>query len=541
MKSIHKLYMILFLSLTLLVSISCVNAAVIYGGKVYSGDAFSSNIGGNFNVRGLDVITLYDNMTGDIFHYKKILIESDVDTSVVIRNGTCVSTNMYNYCYRESVLDVNNLKTYDDDGLWAGMSITIESLPNPTSIVIFSRDMIINSYCGAYIPMSININNSGTLSTNITYSELLPENTIIVNSEKGLIELNTITFYDTLGANTSKNYTYTLANIDCSPKQFNAVYTLTSFNETITKTLNNISIFVNQSYNFTNNISKNKTNILNEDIVYDWTIKNIHPSLVINSESQIILPKELIVTQMSPDIRYSNGIYYYSKSLGSDAKMNLFIKFHPEKYGLYKIVNKGTISIEQNNVVYYSNNSIIVAPPTVNALININTSSNNLIYVSVDIINNDISEKYYYIYGFLKGISEDEPLYANSIDPDSTVNIANRTYDITGKNNLTLVFDGIYRDKNSVESKIYASRTVVVNGSSVIVEEIVDDFSTEIINDVLIVNTTNTNTDTNTNADTGTNNPDDANDSKDDIDIEKVDILTRMVIGLNNFLQSVFG
>jgi len=541
MKGVYKFYSLIYLVLLLLLlHTSFVNAAVIYGGKVYSGDTFTSNMGGNFTVLGIDSITIYNNDTSsDELHYKKILIRSDVDESITVRNGTCAVTHMYNYCYRSSAVDFDNPKTFEGNGIRAAMTITVESLPNPVSIVTFSRDNKIISDCGIYIPRYINVKNSGTIPTIINYSEYLPLNTVVVNANDGIVTSNIITFSDRILSNTSKNYTYTIANLDCEPKFFNAKYAFTTFNGTITKNITNISIVVNEFYNFTDALYDNKTNSLKNETTYMWNITNSHPSLSINAESIITLPKGLVITQMSPDIKYVNDTYHYSGILSPDFVARLFLKFYASDYGNYTVLNKGIIIIHEHEVAYYSNKTLQVISPNVTASIEVDTSKVNSLYVTVRVRNFDLREKYYYIYGVIQGLGNDEPIYANSIDPDGTLIFGNKTYNITGKNwdNITLIFDGLYRDKETVEHKLYSAKTVTAKGEVIIV-------STPDNNQVAAVNTISNNTNTIKNNSASSTKPHTKNNTVNSTDTSTVaekDILTRMIEGLNNLLQAIFG
>jgi hypothetical protein len=138
-------------------------------------------------------------------------------------------------------------------------------------------------------------------------------------------------------------------------------------------------------------------------------------------------------------------------------------------------------------------------------------------------------EKYYYIYGNLKGMDEgSEPLYANFVLPNNITLVGTQFYNTTGLGvkNVTFVFDGIYRDKNSMEYKLYAENTVNLNSptipkSNVTSSTVGKTNQTSTNKTVGLTNTTNTK-----------NNPAPA---------VKKDFITRMLEALNGFLQSVFG
>ncbi len=529
-------YKLSILFLILLVSISVVNAAVIYGGKVYSGDKFVSNIGGKFVVTGTNSYKVFNNETNnDEIYYARLVFRSDVDETVTVRNSSCTTTLVYKYCYKSSAVDFTNPKTFDDDGdILAGMSITIESLPNPTSIITFLRDTKITSYCGVYIPMNITVTNAGTLSTNITYSEILPLNTFIVNSDEATVDSNVITFYSMLPINTTKVYTYTLANLDCEAKSFNAKYSFTTYNSTISKNITNISISVNKHYNFTEFLSKNRTNSLDDEMIYFWNITNTHLSLDANIKSIIILPRGLTVKEASTELRLVNNTYVYTGILSPNSKASLYLKFNANSYGNATLFNDGTITVSDHNIYYTSNKTIQTIFPEVKLLLDVDTSVNNSLKVLLRVKNSDLNTKYYYLYGVLKGVVNDEPLYSNFIEPDTNTIIANRTYNVSNINlaGVSIIFDGLYRDKDTIEHKLYAIKTFDSDGKVIIVK---DDNDT--------VNITATTTDNITipivpviNASSSTSEVE-----KETVHITRTDLLSRIIVGLNNFLQAVFG
>jgi hypothetical protein len=550
MKVVYKLYILFLLLLVLIVPISFVNAAVIFGGKVYSGDIVTANIGGNFIIYGLNAIELFNNETStNELHYSRISIRSDVDEIVTLRNNSCISTAMYNYCYRDSVVDFDNPKTFEDGVVRAGMSITIESLPNPISIITFVRNMSINSDCGIYIPMSINITNSGSFKTLFNYTEYLPLNTFIVSTDTGNVNSNVITFSDSLLINTSKIYTYKLANLDCESKSFNATYSFTTFNETITKNITDIEIIVNNYYNFTDKLSANKTNILGNETIYTWNITNTHPLLDIFVVSRLIVPEGIVITQMSPNIRYIDNSYYYTGIVSRGSDVNLFIKFYAKDYGNHTILNKGTISVSQHDIDYESNHIFEAIVSNVTGYIEINTSSNDSLLVSFIITNFDIFEKYYYIYGIIRGIGNEEPIYANSINPDSTSILATKNYDTLGKNfgNVTFVFDGLYRDKNTVEHKLYFSKNIIIKNGTIIIPVVDLNSNNSTINNNLTTTDTNIisgagNQEINDSSNiVSTDNNNVNNTTNSNNNAPKEDLMTRLIVGLNNFLQLLFG
>jgi len=545
MRCVDKLLLGLILSLIL---ISSVHAAVIAGVKVFHGGNFTSSIGGIFMAYGIDPYTVYNNNTDNLeLYYRSVIISSTIDDTVNVRNGSCKSTKMYTYCYKGSMIDANNPKTYtSEEYLQPTMSITIESIPSPIATVILTRNTIMKVYCGELITVPITIKNSGTLSTNITYTETLPFNTLITTTDKGNVDGNIITFRDIVPDNTSRNYSYVMTNFDCISKNWTAKYTFTTYNETITRNLTNLSIVVQDAYRansslsldkINSSLSINKTNNPDADVTYTWTITNLHPSIPLGLDISMGVPGAIITGASTELVRTGERSRYVGKlQVGNTLK--LYLKFHEPDYGNYTVYTDGTVSINDHILNYTSNKMLNVLPSIVEAYMDVNTTKNNSLYVDVWAKNYDVTEKYYYIYGVIKGIGDEEPIYANSINPDSTILVAQKFYNTTGMGvkEINMAFDGIYRDKDSIEHPIHAEQLSIIINSPKIIHANATTNTTSANKTSTTSTTSNSKTSTtgatskNTNT-TGTGEP----------AVKKKDFITRVIEGLSNFLQSIFG
>ncbi len=524
----YKLLVLLLVSLFL---VSSAQAAVIAGVTLFHGDNFTSSIGGTFMLYGSSPYTKYNAATDNLeLFYKSIIISSTIDDSVTIRNGTCESTKKYVYCYKASTIDVANSRTYRyGDYLQPMMTVTIESIPSPIAQVTFTRESSLSAYCGDLVTVPIMATNSGGIDTNITYTEFLPFNTVIMSTEKGRVDGNIITFKDTVIKGTSRNYSYVMLNSDCEPKNWSATYTFTTYNDTLSRNLTNLNLVVPSSYQIETTLSKNRTNNPKDTIVYTWTINNTHPSSNLGLDISLSVPGA-IITEDSKNLLQSKDTYKYVGILPVNSKTTLYLEFHEPNYGEYLAHTNGLISIGNHVDTYTSNKTLQVLPAKVETYLTINITTNTSLYVGVWVKNYDITRKYYYIYGILKGLGEDEPFYANGIDPDANIRIANKFYNTTGMGvkEITFVFDGIYRDIDSIEHPIHSEQKVLLNtpqalqpnatGSNIIAQPPIPTV-TKVTTPVAKAGNTTTNSTV----------------------VPKKDFITRVIEGLSKFLQSIFG
>jgi hypothetical protein len=531
---VGKLFILLLLSIFL---VSSVQAAVIVGTTVFHGDNFTSSIGGTFMLYGVSPYTKYNNATDELeLYYKNIVISSTIDDTVTIKNNTCESTKKYTYCFKSSKIDMTNSRTFMmGDYLQPQMTITIESIPSPITTLTINRATSINSYCGEEILIPINITNGGTTDTNITYTETLPFNTVIISTEKGRVDGNIITFKDTILEGKSKNYSYVMVNSDCESKKWNATYTFTTYNDTLSRNITNLNITAQNVYLINESLSKNKTNTPSNDVTYTILINNTHPSLNIGLDLSLAIP-DAIITETSRDLIQTQGMYKYVGTLSVRDSIILYIKFHEPDYGTYVVYNNATININNHVDQYNSNSTIQVLPAKVETYIDINTSKNNSLLVNIWAKNYDFTEKYYYIYGILKGFGEDEPFYVNGINPDSIVSIANKSYNTTGMGikEINLVFDGVYRDKNSIEHPIYVEQKVFLNSPQA-------SQPTATRNTTIASSNNSSNPVTSTDPQITTLPSVTNNDSSNATKVDKKDFITRFIESLSEFLQSIFG
>lgn len=529
MRFVGKLLLGILLSLIL---VSSVQAAVIAGVKVFHGGNFTSSIGGIFMLYGLEPYTKYNNNTDNLeLYYKRVVVSSTIDDTVNIRNGTCEFTNKYKYCYKSSTIDVNNPKTYAmGEYVQPMMSITIESIPSPIATVVLTRNTSMKFYCGELITIPILIKNSGTLDTNITYTETLPFNTLVTTTDKGKVDGNVITFKDIIVNNASRNYSYVMTNFDCKSKNWTAKYSFTTYNETISRNLTNLSIIVQDAYKTNISLSVNKTNNPNAGITYTWIINNTHPTLPLGLDISLSIPGA-IINDASKDLVRIGERNRYVGTLPVGSMLKLYITFHEPDYGEYIVYANGTVSITNHVMDYNSSKTLQVLPAIVDTYLEMNTTKNNSLYVSLWAKNYDVTEKYYYIYGVLKGIGEEEPIYANGINPDSTLLVTKKFYNTTGMGvkEINMVFEGIYRDKNSIEHPIHAEQLVMINSPKAIQVNVTT--KTTLINKTTPATSKTTTKGTTSKNATGTGEP----------EVEKKDFITKVLEGLSNFLQSIFG
>jgi hypothetical protein len=516
--------------------ISSAEAAVIYGGKLFHSENFTTSIGGSFKVYGTDSFKAYNNVTGLYqTYYGNAIVMSNIDSTVMISNGTCQNTKIYKYCYKGSSVDFDDERTYDNGDILPVMTITIESLPPPTTVVTFTRSNIIKAYCGELITVPISIKNSGGLPTNITYAEILPVNTMITTTVGGKVEGNVVTFKEKLMENTSKNYSYTIINFDCASKNWYARYSFTTHNDTIWKNITNLNLTMLDSYRINESVYPLRMNYLSDDIMYNFTINNTHPSISLFLDINIAAP-DLVARDVSNGISNINTSYRYSGMLYMGRSLTLSIVFNPLKYGRFAITNNATIKINDRKMNYDSTNEVYVAYRNVTTFIDVNDTINNSLSVSVYAVNDDLGEKYYYIYGVLKGIGDDEPIYANNIEPGAKILVGNKRYNTTGMGvkDINFVFSGIYRDKNSIEHPLYAEKIVKINSphSNANVISVQPD-STKTTNSSKPVSTPNVVKKSSTSKNTTV--------SGDSSGEEKKDIITRIIEGLSRFLESIFS
>jgi|GEM_PF-6194857 len=512
------------------------HAAVIYGGNVFSGDNFTTSIGGTYLIYGSDPITAYNNVTdNEELYYRNAYITSNVDDTVGLRNGTCKSTGKYTYCFKNAFIDMSKTKTFTGDYLQSVMTISIETLPLPTTVITVNRDASISAYCAEMIVVPIYVVNTGTSDASIIYTETLPENTVVLSTENGDVNGNTITFRDMIGKNMSKNYTYTMTNLDCDSKSWSAKYTITTNNNTATKTIPNVSLEMLPTYIINETLTPNKTNNPESLIEYTWSIKNVHPSLGLGVDTAITLPK-VSVEELSANLINTQDIYRYSGIVPSGETMNLHIIFKAKDYGTFVLNNIGKLEIGQRTASYNSSKTLAVMHQGLNATMYIN-STEDKVYVTLKVVNEDLKEKYYYIYGTFKGVGDDEPVYYNGIDPDTTIFIGNKTYNTSGMGTVDtkIVFDGIYRDKNSVDHKLYAEKTFRTNVKYADTIKEPDATPNQVIpqNTAPATNTTGIGASTNTAANNTATKPKEQAENK--------DIITRIIEAINNMLQSLFG
>lgn len=237
-------------------------------------------------------------------------------------------------------------------------------------------------------------------------------------------------------------------------------------------------------------------------------------------------------------IPYGNS-YKYSGVVQIGSVLNLFVVFSAPSFGNYSIINTGDISVDKYSIPYNSSDVLQVLVPNVSLSIDVDThTTRGVAYLSISAFNNDLYNKYYYIYGNLNGFGNVVPVYYNGLDPDSGAVIFNATYNTSGMGvgNYTVVFDGVYRDKYSVEYKLHLEKSFVSNGLGVANSSV----------PIPVISESNVSTPTTTaqpavSTPTSTVIPNTpiVNDTSSS-DSGK-DIITLMIESLNKFLQSIFG
>jgi len=434
---------------------------------------------------------------------------------------------------------MSQAKTFLGDYLQPVMTITVETMPLPTTLVTVDRPVSTSAYCGELLDMSIIVNNTGTSDANITYIETLPENTLVLNTVNGDVKSNVITFKGIIWKNTSRNFSYTMTNLDCISKSWDAKYSITSYNSTSAKAINNISLLMLDIYSINESLTPNRTNTPSGKVEYVWAITNLHPSLSLSVDALIIMPR-LVVNELSANIRESGNNYQYIGSVPVGNTLKLYFSLNAPGYGNYNITNVGTIDVDDKLLYYNSSRELKVLAPNMTMSMDVNTSLNNTARISITAVNNNVNEKYYYIYGNLKGFTSDEPVYYNGLDPGAEAVIFNTTYNTTGMGvkNYTIVFDGVYRDKFSVEYKLHVQKTFATNSREVQLPNIQAPANTATktgnTSIPIIQNTASPNSSTITPASTAASNTSkDSNNNK--------DIITIWIESLSKFLQSIFG
>ncbi|MGV8141163.1 MAG: hypothetical protein ACP5NW_01835 [Candidatus Woesearchaeota archaeon] len=538
LNSVLFMFLILLFVLTFMPS---VDAAVIYGGKLFHSENFTTMIGGTFKVYGTDSYKDRNNVTGVMeTKYMGAVIMSNIDSTIRILNGTCESTLLYKYCYKGSTVDFDDERTFNGGDILSKMTITIESLPPPSTIVTFNRSNKMNAYCGELITIPILVKNAGGLPTNITYTEILSENTLITKTEGGIVEGNVITFKERMLANTSKNYSYTIINFDCADKHWNARYSFTTHNDTIWKNITNLSILMLDSYKINDSIYPTRVNYPTDEIVYNVTINNTHPSIALYLDISISAP-DLAAKSASNGISTNGTNYRYSGWLYVGKGLTLSMVFIPTKYGASTITNNAKIKINDREMYYNSESELQMLYPNVTVYIDVNDTLNNSLLVSIYALNDDMKRKYYYIYGVLKGVIDgaEEPLYSNGIDPGARILVGSYRYNTTGMGikEMKLSFSGVYRDVDSIEHPLYAERIVKINSPyyNVNIDPTLNTTKkvTQGSNSTALANTTKNQTSSSQKNSTIT--------TAAETEKPKKDFITRIIEGLNRFLESLFG
>jgi len=542
------LFIVVIISI-LTVSISYVQAATIAGGKYFHGQNFTSSIGGQFKIYGMDSYKVYNNDTGSMeLRYRRIVVMSNIDDTVSIANDTCEMTTKYNYCYKGSSINYNDERTFQDGYMQSVMELTIESLPPSSTVITFTRNSSISAYCGEIITVPIIVTNGGTVVTNISYTEMLPINTVVIDSTNGILNENIITFKDRILANSTKTYSYKMLNLDCQTKKWVANYSFTTLNNSvISKNITNLNMTAKTAYYVNETLSINKTNNPSNFTIYTWNITNNHTSIDLLVNISIHIPN-VIVIDKSLGITSIGDVYQYVGILPVGQSLSLFLKFNETNFGDYTIQNIGTLSINDHVMEYNSSNILHVLPPNVIVYMDVNNTVNKSTTVSVWARNDDITSKYYYLYGTLKGIGDEEPLNYNVIEPDTLVLVAQKVYNTTGLGiqNVNFVFDGVYRDKDNIDHKLHTENLVTIN----VPDSIKLNSSTAINTSVNIpkINGINSTTDNSitkstTSAignNTSTNVVSDSS-SATAADGKKKDVVTRAIEALSEFLQAIFG
>ena len=284
-------------------------------------------------------------------------------------------------------------------------------------------------------------------------------------------------------------------------------------------------------------LSVNKTNYPINETTYTWRILNNHSSIDLQLNISITIPNAT-VTDKSLGFTDKGDMHQYVGVLPVGKSLTLYLKFHTDGYGDYTVKNTGIISINEHTLDYNSSKTLQVLQPIVNVYINTTNVVNKSMTVNVWARNDDLTSKYYYLYGILKGISEEEPVNYNVLEPNSLVLVAKKVYNTTGLGiqNIDLVFDGVYRDIYNVDHKLYSEQVVTIN---------VPDGVKSTINSTVNASA-NTSVIPEKNSTASVIAPKDSNpipsNSKDVKPAgEKKDVLSRAIEALSEFLQAIFG
>ena len=505
-------------------------AEVISTGNYYSGTTFDLS-GGTYGVVGVEPVRFYNNDTDNIeLYYRSMIIQSNVDDTVIIRNGTCHSTRLYKYCYTTNTIDMKNMRTFQGDYLESVMELTISTLDQPLASVSITRPQSEDFYCGQSLTIPIIITNDGQLGTNITYVEQLPLKILVTDTQGGDVSENAITFRDTLGGNISRNYSYTIDDLDCQTKIWSGQYSYDAPNGTVVKTLDNLTLYAKDSYIIDHSVSI-KNNDPKALSTYVFNITNTNPHSAVNAEIYFDVPME--VAQVSGNIRkVSDASYVYdTASVAYNTTDTAYIKFRTNAYGEYSISASGKIQVGVRYFDYAASTPVITINNTVQAFIDVdpNKTSNNTIHIRVGLTNNDVINKYYNIYAIFKDTGE-EPLSYNNITADTSVIILERSYNLVNKTNLSVIIDGVYRDYYGNEYKLHAEKFLFKN--------MVIDINNAQANTNPVVNQINTSTIPNST--TVQANKNGSNDTSIVVQAEKKDFISSIIENFSRFLQSLF-
>ncbi|HYD04069.1 MAG TPA: hypothetical protein VEC16_07275, partial [Alphaproteobacteria bacterium] len=304
-------FLAIFLILAIALAVQT-EAAVIYGGKLFHGQNFTTDVGITYRIYGLNPYTYFDNDTEiKEERYKKIAIVGDPDGSVYVFNNSCESSYLYKYCFIEHYLDLDNPLTFQDGNILSMISISVETLPPPTTLIDITRNMTMETYCGQLITIPLSVYNEGAVATNFTYKETFPPNTFVTLAEGGTINSNEVSFKQRIQPNETINYTFTITNFDCEPKNWTAEYSFTTYNDTIYRNITDISISVLTAYNITDSLSPNKTNYPSNKSYYVLNFTNIHPTIPLHLNLEITAPG-LTATDSSNGISTDGKVYRYN-------------------------------------------------------------------------------------------------------------------------------------------------------------------------------------------------------------------------------------
>jgi len=465
-------WMILLIVASILL-LPSIRAVVLYTGSLYSGSSF--NVSGNsFTVIGVDPIQYYNNATDDIEqYYRSIIIKSSVDETVNMRNGTCYSTNMYVYCYTANTIDMNNPLTFKGDYLQSQIAITMSDISAQSANIQVTRPQDIEGYCGQSFVIPIVISNSGQETTNITYTEKLPANMVITSTQGGDVSGNAIIFRDTLWNNISRNYSYTINDLDCLSKSWSGQYSYNEYNGTTTVNLDNLTLNMQDSYNISYPLQI-KSNDPHGFMLYTLNITNINPYTPLSVDLYINVPSDTV--QSSANMQsVSVGNFRHAASVAYNSTDISNIKFKTGNYGIYNLTVNGTIYVGSKPFEYNAITTVIVVNSTVHAFIDVdqnktantpgNAFDNNTVHIYLGLENDDLKNTYYNIYGIFKDASSagEEPLMYNNITPDTRVILLEKYYNLSNLTSSSISFDGIYRDYYGNEQKFHVERLLSKN------------------------------------------------------------------------------